>query len=127
MRCLRPCFLSVLLAACMPGANTLDVYVVDVEGGKSMLVVTPSGQAVLVDAGWAGLNNEKWVVTQPDDRDTDRIVEVVKLAKLKQIDYFVVTHYDGDHVGNVPRVVADADGPEYAIRRAVNNGYVVAG
>jgi beta-lactamase superfamily II metal-dependent hydrolase len=90
----------------MPGANTLDVYVVDVEGGKSMLVVTPSGQAVLVDAGWAGLNNEKWVVTQPDDRDTDRIVEVVKLAKLKQIDYFVVTHYDGDHVGNVPRVVA---------------------
>jgi competence protein ComEC len=106
MKSMRFLLLNLLLLACLPAADRLDVYVVDVEGAKSMLVVTPSGQSMLVDAGWAGLNDEKYVVTQPNDRDADRIVEIVKLAKVKQIDYFVVTHYDTDHVGNVPRAVA---------------------
>ena len=71
-----------------------------------MLVVAPSGESMLVDAGWGGFNNAEYVVTQPNDRDADRIAEIVKLAKVKQIDYFVVTHYDTDHVGGVPRAVA---------------------
>ena len=106
MNSMRFFLLNLVLLACLPAADRLDVYVVDVEGAKSMLVVTPSGQSMLVDAGWGGLNDEKYVMIQPNDRDADRIVEVVKLAKVKQIDYFVVTHYDTDHVGNVPRAVA---------------------
>jgi beta-lactamase superfamily II metal-dependent hydrolase len=65
------------------------------------------------------LTNEKWQITQPDDRDTDRIIEVVKLAKVKQIDYLVVTHYDNDHVGNVPRLVAKLPVP---VRAFVDHG-----
>ena len=34
--------------------KALEVYFVDVEGGQSTLFVSPSGQSLLVDTGWAG-------------------------------------------------------------------------
>ena len=106
MTTVRFLFLYLLLLARLPAADRLEVYVIDVEGAKSMLVVAPSGQSMLVDAGWAGVTDEKYVVIRPVDRDADRIVKIVKLARVKQIDYLVVTHYDTDHIGNVPRAVA---------------------
>ena len=65
----------------------LDVYFIDVEGGQSTLFVTPAGQSLLVDTGWAGA------------RDAGRIADVAKQAGITQIDYLVTTHYHGDHVG----------------------------
>src|ERR1043166_2745494 len=70
----------------------LTIYSIDVEGGQSTLFVSPSGESLLVDAGSAG------------ERDAGRIVDVAKQAGLKQIDYLLVTHYDGDHVGGVKDV-----------------------
>src|SRR6202035_137364 len=67
----------------------LDVYFIDVEGGQSTLFVSPSGQSLLVDTGWAGA------------RDAGRIASVAKLAGVSQIDYLVLTHYHGDHAGGV--------------------------
>jgi len=78
--------------AYMQGQKTLDIYAVDVEGGQSTLFVSPSGESLLVDAGSAG------------ERDAGRIVATAKQAGLTQIDYLVVTHYDGDHVGGVKDV-----------------------
>ncbi len=78
----------------MRAAKTLDVYFVDVEGGQATLIVSPSGQSLLVDTGWPDFNG----------RDADRIVTAAKLAGLKQIDYLVVTHYHTDHVGGVPQL-----------------------
>lgn len=65
----------------------LQIYFIDVEGGQSTLLVSPSGKSVLIDTGWAG------------DRDAERIVRVAKAAGLKQIDYVVITHFHQDHVG----------------------------
>ena len=36
------------------GRKTLDVYVIDVEGGNATLFVAPSGESVLVDSGNGG-------------------------------------------------------------------------
>jgi competence protein ComEC len=119
MGIVRLFLLGFILAACLPAADALDVYVIDVEGGKSMLVVAPSGQTVLVDGGWGGFNDDKYVMTQPSDRDAERIAAIVKLAKVKQIDYFVITHYDTDHVGGVPRAVAKLNVP---VRHFVDHG-----
>jgi competence protein ComEC len=106
MRSIRFLLLGFIFLASLPAADTLNVYVVDVEGGKAMLVVAPSGQSMLVDAGWGGFNDEKYVMTRRNDRDASRIAGIVKLAKVKQIDYLIVTHYDTDHVGGVPGAVS---------------------
>src|ERR1700676_127089 len=83
-------FLSCSLApAQQANGKELSVYFIDVEGGQSTLFVTPSGQSLLVDTGWAGA------------RDADRIAGVAKQAGITQIDYLVTTHYHGDHVGGV--------------------------
>ena len=77
-------------------SNTLDIHVIDVEGGQATLVVSPARESMLVDAGWPGFNG----------RDADRIAAAVKRAGLSQIDFLVVTHYHRDHVGGVPELVA---------------------
>ena len=84
--------LAAFLLCGIATAGTLNVYDIDVEGGKSVLVVAPSGESMLFDVGWPGFNG----------RDADRIVTAAKAAGLKQIDYLVVSHYDVDHMGDVP-------------------------
>jgi len=83
----------------------LDVYFIDVEGGQSTLFVTPAGQSLLVDTGWAG------------GRDADRIVAIAKQAGLTQIDYMVTTHYHGDHVGGLADLAA-----KFPIKTFVDHG-----
>jgi competence protein ComEC len=94
------CAAALLLASVVSAADTLDIYVVDTEGGKAVILLTPDGESMLVDAGYP---------TQ-DDRDTKRIVEAAKAAGIKQFDYIVATHYDADHAGNVPRLDARIPG-----------------
>jgi competence protein ComEC len=72
--------------------RTLDIYVVDVEGGNATLFVTPSGESVLIDAGNGGPQAA---------RDAGRIVEAVKDAGLTQIDHYITTHWHGDHFGGL--------------------------
>src|ERR1700730_19276224 len=80
------------VTAYVQSQKTLNIYSIDVEGGQSTLFVSPSGESLLVDAGSAG------------ERDAGRIVATAKQAGLTQIDYLLVTHYDGDHVGGVKDV-----------------------
>lgn len=68
--------------------GTLDVYWTDVEGGAATLIVTPAGEAVLVDTG------------NPGVRDPGRIHKTAtELAGRKQIDHLVTTHFHIDHFG----------------------------
>jgi competence protein ComEC len=82
---------SVLSAqsATKPATGTLDIYVVDTEGGKAALYVAPSGETVLIDTG------------NPGARDLGRILEVFKAAGVTKIDHLISTHYHQDHVGGL--------------------------
>src|SRR5580693_9213395 len=93
MRTLTTLFLA---GAVLLPAQTLRIYAIDVEGGKSTLYVSPSGESMLVDTGYAGNNN----------RDADRILAAAATAGVKRIDYLVITHYHGDHAGGVPQLAA---------------------
>ncbi|MCL6546427.1 MAG: MBL fold metallo-hydrolase [Bryobacteraceae bacterium] len=95
-RILAVFLLLAFFALCLPAAKTLDMYVVDVEGGKALILISPGGQSMLIDAGFPGFN----------DRDAIRIEEAAKAAGIFKFDYLVVTHYDSDHVNNVPATVA---------------------
>ena len=70
--------------------KTLDIYVVDVEGGNATLFVSPSGESLLMDTGNGGAAAA---------RDADRIMAAVKDAGLTQIDHLITTHWHGDHFG----------------------------
>src|SRR3954463_14709313 len=80
-----------LAGAGMLGAASpnLDIYWIDAEGGASTLIVSPSGQSLLVDTA-----NKV-----ADDRDAKRIFAVAQQAGLKKIDILITTHYHGDHLG----------------------------
>jgi competence protein ComEC len=88
--------------------KTLDMYVIDVEGGNATLFVSPSGESLLIDAGNAG---------NQAARDGARIAEAVKAAGLTQIDHLIVTHWHGDHYGAVAEVAA-----QFPVREFIDHG-----
>ena len=91
----------LLLAFLLASAGTLsaqstnlEMYWVDVEGGAATLIVSPSGESMLIDTGFP-----------VDDRDAKRIYAATQLAGLKKIDHLLISHYHGDHVGGLAALV----------------------
>src|SRR3954470_6723094 len=81
--------LGVSLGAQERSAKTLDIYVIDAEGGKATLFVSPSGESLLIDSG------------NPGGRDTDRIMAPLGEARIARLDYLLTTHYHVDHIGGL--------------------------
>ncbi len=84
-----------LILATLASAKSLEIFFIDVEGGQSTLIVSPSGQSLLIDAGY----------TDYSGRDADRIDDAAKAAHLKRIDYVLITHHHSDHEGGVPNLL----------------------
>src|SRR6266849_9007122 len=97
MRTTILCLLGVVFPASVAiaqsrTANTLGIYVIDVEGGNAVLFATSSGESVLVDTGNGG---------DGAVRDAGRIMAAVKDAGVQQIDHLIITHYHNDHIGGL--------------------------
>jgi beta-lactamase superfamily II metal-dependent hydrolase len=71
-------------------SRPLDIYWIDVEGGAATLIVSPSGESFLIDTGWI-----------VGDRDAKRVYAATQLARLKKIDYLLISHFHADHVGGL--------------------------
>jgi competence protein ComEC len=89
---------ALALAVCGPApaqspgtpSGNLKMYWIDTEGGAATLLVSPSGESLLIDTGY------------PDgDRDAKRIFDAAQRAGLKKIDYLVISHWHNDHVGGL--------------------------
>jgi competence protein ComEC len=102
---MRPAFLrfaallfTLTLASKIPAHaadRPLDVYWIDVEGGGATLIVTPSGESVLIDSG------------NPFERDPGRIYKLAtEVAQLKKIDHLIITHFHVDHFGGAAELSA---------------------
>jgi beta-lactamase superfamily II metal-dependent hydrolase len=70
---LLPAFVGALAGIMAAQSRNLDIYWIDVEGGAATLIVSPSGDSLLYDAGYA-----------VDDRDAKRNYAVTKQAGLKK-------------------------------------------
>jgi competence protein ComEC len=95
MRSLSKACLPILLLLtgnALFAAQNLDIYWIDAEGGASTLIVTPTGQSLLVDTA----------NRTPDDRDAKRIFAAAQQAGLKKIDILLTTHFHSDHIGAMP-------------------------
>jgi competence protein ComEC len=108
--------LPVLATALFPPAlsaqtasKTLDVYVIDVEGGNATLFVSPNRESLLIDTGNAGATASR--------RDAGRIEDAIKDAGLQQIDHLIVTHWHGDHFGGLAELAA-----KVPIREFIDHG-----
>jgi beta-lactamase superfamily II metal-dependent hydrolase len=73
-------------------AEGIKMYFIDVAWGEAILMISPTGHAMMFDVGQ--------VSTGP------RVVEVLKQAGVKQIDAMVITHYHWDHFGALAQVAA---------------------
>ena len=81
----------VALVAAQPRARTtLDLYLIDVEGGNATLIVSPAGESLLIDTGNGGTAAV---------RDADRMMAAIRDAGVTQIDHLVTTHFHTDHIG----------------------------
>ena len=102
---LRSVFSIVVVVAVMAvfsfaqtrSSRTLDIYVIDVEGGNATLFVPPSGEAVLIDTGNVGAAAA---------RDAARIQAAMKDAGIQQIDHLITTHWHGDHFGGMAELAS---------------------
>ena len=95
--CLAAIVTSIALVSAQRAARTLDIYVVDVEGGNATLFVSPSGESLLIDTGNGGM---------AAPRDAGRIVEAAKDAGISQIDHLITTHWHGDHYGSLEELAS---------------------
>jgi competence protein ComEC len=102
--------LAVLQVLQAQSAKPLNIYFIDTEGGQATLIVSPSGETLLIDAGYAG------------DRDADRIASAAASAGVTRIDHLLITHHHQDHSGGVPDLLK-----RLPVRRFLDHGPTVEG
>jgi len=75
-----------------PSGGELQVHVLDVgpTEGDSILIISPTGKSVLIDAGDVGKGKV--------------VLDALKRYKVDALDYFVATHPHPDHIGGAPEV-----------------------
>ncbi len=95
MKRVKVMVLLIVLVAAPASARSLEIFFIDVEGGSATLIVTPAGQSLLIDTGYGRTS-----------RDPDRILAAAKEAGIERIDYLLITHFHGDHVGGVPELAS---------------------
>ena len=97
--------LAFILTLAPQSARILDIYFIDVEGGQATLIVTPAGQSMLIDAGFASAGAFSSRAGDPATaRDPQRILAAAKDAGVSRLDYFLSTHFHADHAGGVPEL-----------------------
>ena len=74
-------------------SGELQVHVLDVGPieGDSILIISPGGKSVLIDAGDAGKGKV--------------VLDALKRYKVERLDYFIATHPHPDHIGGADEVL----------------------
>lgn len=88
--------------------ETLEIYLIDVEGGGATLFVSPTGESLLIDTGNGGPNAA---------RDAGRIMDAMEDAGVAEIDYLITTHWHGDHYGAMEEPAS-----QLPVRRFIDHG-----
>lgn len=96
-----------------PDNNRLHVHFIDVGQGDSILVLTPDGEAMLVDGG--------------DGDHGQMVVDYLRAQGVKQLAVLVATHPHADHIGGLEKVLANYKVKRVYMPRVTNNTDQFAG
>jgi len=91
-------------------SKDLRIISVDVEGGAAVLFRTPEGKSMLIDTGFPpGGGTQRSVAGAPQPpapMDADRIAAAAAALGITKLDYLLITHYHGDHLGGLEALLA---------------------
>jgi beta-lactamase superfamily II metal-dependent hydrolase len=117
---------ALLLCVCMAGAQVpgqtlphwspgyLDIHHINTGKGDSTLFVFPDGTTLLVDAGASLRPGPRITAQRPDSSRApgEWIARYVQWAiqplEAKHLDYALLTHFDGDHMGDFSAELKDS-------------------
>ncbi|MGH9878888.1 MAG: MBL fold metallo-hydrolase, partial [Nitrososphaerales archaeon] len=77
--------------------SELEVHFIDVKTGDAVLIkVLVEGQKkwILIDGGF-------------DGRGESTIIPYLKEKGVRELEYVIATHYDGDHIGGLDEIVSE--------------------
>lgn len=87
--------------------GTLDIHHISTGRGNATLFVLPDGTSLLVDAGDAGADRDPVATPRPDGSRSpgEWIARYVERVRPGGLDYVLLTHFHGDHMGGLAEVV----------------------
>ena len=86
-------FAAMLLLASCAAAQELRVDFYDMGKADAMLITTPSGYRILIDAG--------------TNKGGKALVSRFEKENVEKLDMMIITHYDKDHVGGADKIIED--------------------
>jgi len=98
--------------------GTLDIHHISTGRGNSTLFILPDGTSLLVDAGTLGRITVRHAPPRPDDSRTpgDWIARYIgHMLSKPRLDYAMLTHFHGDHMGQVTSTTAAGKSGKYLL------------
>ncbi|MCK5037885.1 MAG: lamin tail domain-containing protein, partial [Thermoplasmata archaeon] len=90
------------------GRGLMKVVFIDVEQGDATLIISPTGEAMLVDGGDTGAGAH--------------ILDVLAAHGLSELKYTVATHYHADHIGGLDEVINGLGGSTQITNASYDRG-----
>ncbi|HAA58796.1 MAG TPA: hypothetical protein DCE42_28800 [Myxococcales bacterium] len=76
--------------------DALTVYAIEAGQGDATLIISPTGQTMLIDAS--------------REEEVSKVIELLQFLRIQKLDHVIATHYDADHVGGFEKLFKGRDG-----------------
>ncbi len=73
------------------GSKQLQIHMLDIGQGDSLLIITPEKKSILIDAGLV--------------KAAPKVIEALEENNIENIDLVVASHPHADHIGGIPKVL----------------------
>lgn len=81
----------IFLFGCQSVNPVLEIHIIDVGQGDSILIKTPQNKTILIDAG--------------DEKSDYLVINYLNKQQIKEIDILIASHFDSDHIGGLDNVI----------------------